>query len=622
MTSMDFRFPELSAPRDPQPDSVSRARERADSDFADYLDASLRDRRADEPREPKVREAAPRQTPAARDERDDKSVRAPSDTGEKSDHVASADTSSTPSPAPQPAEKVETAETVKTTDTAEIPKTAETSKPVETPIAVEAGPAAADVVLAGADHSSADTPAPPQDAPRAPAQTAAAPPIAPAQNSSPAPPLPAHDSPLDRTGTQARQTPAPAAPANEPPAAMAQSRSTAPQAPTFAGELAAAQTHSQEAVPAHSKPQGAARAQPAAGQTSAENPVAPDQGTVAASAIKATVPSDASGQDSRNFGNRSFTAPQSTPQASAPASVPDADAADVAQIAALARQTQAPAQAASRPADVAPPTLPPADLPAPETAVDAAPSATPREQAKSDGRSRPLANVAPGLTIAAQVTAQQTPEQASAAEKLAQLAAAKTTDVATVSDVASRDAASVPETTASPTRVEQTPQADVTTPRNMTIDVASAASSARHVRPAFHPLVAQVAVHVAQAAADGNDRISIRLSPAELGRIDVRLDFGPDGRVQAVFAADRPQTVELLQRDARDLERALQDAGLRADSGSLSFNLRGDGRNGSPSFTDALATDRRDGPVAEIPLPQVQAYAAGSAASGRLDIRI
>jgi hypothetical protein len=36
----------------------------------------------------------------------------------------------------------------------------------------------------------------------------------------------------------------------------------------------------------------------------------------------------------------------------------------------------------------------------------------------------------------------------------------------------------------------------------------------------------------------------------------------------------------MLQRDAKALERVLQDAGLQADSGSLSFSLRDTGQNG------------------------------------------
>jgi hypothetical protein len=41
----------------------------------------------------------------------------------------------------------------------------------------------------------------------------------------------------------------------------------------------------------------------------------------------------------------------------------------------------------------------------------------------------------------------------------------------------------------------------------------------------------------------------------------------------------------MLQKDSRSLERALQDAGLRADPGSLQFNLGGQGESGSGNNT-------------------------------------
>ena len=90
----------------------------------------------------------------------------------------------------------------------------------------------------------------------------------------------------------------------------------------------------------------------------------------------------------------------------------------------------------------------------------------------------------------------------------------------------------------------------------------------------------EVAVNIQRAAARGEDRIRIRLHPAELGQVDVRLKVGADGIVRAVVHVDRPETLELMQRDARGLERALQDAGLKTDSGSLSFNLRNNGEDG------------------------------------------
>lgn len=84
----------------------------------------------------------------------------------------------------------------------------------------------------------------------------------------------------------------------------------------------------------------------------------------------------------------------------------------------------------------------------------------------------------------------------------------------------------------------------------------------------------QLAIRIQKAVQSGQDRITLRLHPAELGRIDVQLDFAEDGRLRAAILAERSEALDLLQRDARVLERALQDAGLKTDSGSFSFDLR------------------------------------------------
>ncbi|WP_207456730.1 flagellar hook-length control protein FliK [Azospirillum sp. SYSU D00513] len=87
----------------------------------------------------------------------------------------------------------------------------------------------------------------------------------------------------------------------------------------------------------------------------------------------------------------------------------------------------------------------------------------------------------------------------------------------------------------------------------------------------------QLSVHTQKNVKDGNDQFTINLRPVELGQIDIRLEFGADGRVSAMVAVEKAQTLELLQRDSRNLERALQDAGLQTDSNSLNFSLRGEG---------------------------------------------
>lgn len=112
---------------------------------------------------------------------------------------------------------------------------------------------------------------------------------------------------------------------------------------------------------------------------------------------------------------------------------------------------------------------------------------------------------------------------------------------------------------------------------------AAARVAAPVTRPTVPPrvLTEQIAVQVQKAVAQGQDRITIQLKPADLGRVEIKLDVMQDGRVAATIVADRPETLDLLQRDARGLQQALQDAGLKANSGSLSFNLGGgNGSNG------------------------------------------
>lgn len=96
----------------------------------------------------------------------------------------------------------------------------------------------------------------------------------------------------------------------------------------------------------------------------------------------------------------------------------------------------------------------------------------------------------------------------------------------------------------------------------------------------------QIAVNIQRAAASGTDRIRIRLQPAELGRVNVQLEVKRDQQLRVVITAEKPETLDLLQRDARQLQRALQMAGLQADAGSLEFGLHG-GDSGAAGFAAA-----------------------------------
>jgi flagellar hook-length control protein FliK len=102
----------------------------------------------------------------------------------------------------------------------------------------------------------------------------------------------------------------------------------------------------------------------------------------------------------------------------------------------------------------------------------------------------------------------------------------------------------------------------------------------------------QITVNISRAVAAGLDKINIQLKPESLGRVEVQLEMAKDGKASAVIHANNKDTLDLLQRDGKELVKALQDAGLQLDESDIEFNLRGqnaraggeDGpENGGPS---------------------------------------
>ena len=90
------------------------------------------------------------------------------------------------------------------------------------------------------------------------------------------------------------------------------------------------------------------------------------------------------------------------------------------------------------------------------------------------------------------------------------------------------------------------------------------------------PAARQLApVGVSLALGRGDEALTIALDPVELGRVEVSIGQGKEaGQVRIV--AERPETLALLQRDQRELDRALNQAGLGDMARSLSFSLASD----------------------------------------------
>lgn len=94
-------------------------------------------------------------------------------------------------------------------------------------------------------------------------------------------------------------------------------------------------------------------------------------------------------------------------------------------------------------------------------------------------------------------------------------------------------------------------------------------------------VIKQVTVEIAGGVKKGDTDIKIQLRPDQLGKVNVQLEIAKDGTVKALVLVDKAETLELLQRDSRGLERSLQDAGLKTGNGSLTFALNDQGQSGS-----------------------------------------
>lgn len=170
--------------------------------------------------------------------------------------------------------------------------------------------------------------------------------------------------------------------------------------------------------------------------------------------------------------------------------------------------------------------------------------------------------------------------------------------------------AEAPATTAAPaqTTTNNAPPAPFLVAAHAPLPTVSPLTALRVDKPADNAIpVAGVAVEIVTRAMDGNRRFEIRLDPPELGRIDVRLDVDTGGKVTSRLVVERADTLDLLRRDAPQLERALQNAGLNTEGG-LQFSLR--------DQHSAQREQGREPVVANLIVPDDETVAAEAARRG------
>ena len=158
-------------------------------------------------------------------------------------------------------------------------------------------------------------------------------------------------------------------------------------------------------------------------------------------------------------------------------------------------------------------------------------------------------------------------------------------------------------------------------------DGTAGAAGASATAPAVPVSIAGLPIAIAARAQAGSNQFDIRLDPPELGRIDVRLDVDSNGQVTSHVTADRPETLTLLQSQQPQLERALEQAGLKTADNGLQFSLRDQsfaGQNGAGSGggTQPNPTQQLVIPDADLaPVETTQIYSRINLGGG-IDIRV
>lgn len=169
----------------------------------------------------------------------------------------------------------------------------------------------------------------------------------------------------------------------------------------------------------------------------------------------------------------------------------------------------------------------------------------------------------------------------------------------------------------------------VQAPLTNTTSAATASTATLTATAASHAAVpiSGIPIEIAAAIRAGRSRFDISLDPAELGKIDVRINIDRNGQVTSHLTVEKPETLQMLRQDAPQLQRALDDAGFKTGSNGLSFSLRdqnSSGQNSGQNHDDGGNARRliigEDEAIAAAPVGRGYGRMLGS--SGGVDIRV
>lgn len=133
----------------------------------------------------------------------------------------------------------------------------------------------------------------------------------------------------------------------------------------------------------------------------------------------------------------------------------------------------------------------------------------------------------------------------------------------------------------------------------------------------------QITVAINRNIGSGHHNFSIRLHPAELGQVDVKVEFLADGKMHTSMMVESEKTLSMLQRDQHSLGRALQDAGINLSQKEMSFSLMKQSQDhNSQQFTSSGRQFSEPMKSEEIIQPDLSQYVSMGYSNQAIDISV
>lgn len=382
---------------------------------------------------------------------------------------------------------------------------------------------------------------------------------------------------LEAERDDAATQPAPAAAAAAKPAAPETFNESSAQPASASGEGAkhVLETALSNVESAATPPTKIAQVPPAAGATAQAVAPSPTLSTPAAQVTQTAQAADVAARLAASSGaaagaGKSQAASTEDQSGASEETSPVGDGSTIAAVAGLDTQLVA-LPVATSPTAIETPTTPkaisqsaapdgqPALAPAAVQDANAASKSAADTAAQADAQSTPAAKATPAAPASVQ-TSTQPPSASASADTVAK---------ATVDTAAPTSSAA---TTPSASPLTASPQAPADASRAAVMPPALQSAPAATI---------QVYSRIIERADGRAQRFEVRLDPAELGRVDVRIEIGADRKVHAVLAAHDSAALSDLVRGQRALERALSGAGIDLADNGLRFELSSDSGRGN-----------------------------------------